>query len=140
MKLNVLAAFSTLGFILFLYSCTKLNEPTELGDELLPAVDNVNTFDTTLILDASYYPFNDSSRHLLAENLALGKINDPVFGTTTADMYFNLSSTVHFTVTINKDLIPALPWELPLLPLRSLRIPSLSFKKAIPPNLLMYSV
>ncbi|NTS42233.1 DUF4270 family protein [Flavisolibacter sp. BT320] len=106
MKLNVLAAFSTLGFILFLYSCTKLNEPTELGDELLPVVDNINTFDTTLDLNASYYPFYDSSRHLLAENLALGKINDPVFGTTTADMYFNLSSTVYNASPFyNKDSV-----------------------------------
>lgn len=30
------------------FSCTKINEATELGDDLIPAVDNVNTFDTTL--------------------------------------------------------------------------------------------
>lgn len=83
------------GFVLFLFSCTKLNTPTELGDELIPAVDNINTFDTTLAVEASYHPFNDSSRHVLSENMALGKLNDPVFGTTTADMYFNLSSTVY---------------------------------------------
>ena len=106
MKLKVLFAFLTLGFILFLYSCTKLNEPTELGDQLLPVVDNVNTFDTLLGLQASYYPFNDSSRHLINENMALGKLNDPVFGTTTADMYFNLSSTVYSSSPFyNKDSV-----------------------------------
>lgn len=83
------------GFVIFLFSCTKLNTPTELGDELIPAVDNVNTFDTTLAVETSYHPFNDSSRHALGENMALGKLNDPVFGTTTADMYFNLSSAVY---------------------------------------------
>lgn len=109
MKLNVLAAFLSLGFILFLFSCTKLNEPTELGDELLPVVDNINTFDTTLDLQASYYPFNDSSRHLISENMALGKINDPVFGTTTADMYFNLSSTVYNASPFyNKDSVTSI--------------------------------
>ncbi|HEV7333550.1 MAG TPA: DUF4270 family protein [Flavisolibacter sp.] len=106
MKLKVLFAFLTLGFALFLYSCTKLNEPTELGDELLPVVDNVNTFDTLLDLQASYYPFHDSSRHLISDNMALGKINDPVFGTTTADMYFNLSSTVYTNSPFyNKDSV-----------------------------------
>ncbi|MBB1285652.1 DUF4270 family protein [Flavisolibacter sp. BT320] len=106
MKLKVLAALLPFGFAFFLYSCTKLNEPTELGDELLPVVDNVNTFDTTLELQASYYPFNDSSRNLISENMALGKINDPVFGTTTADMYFNLSSRVYNASPFyNKDSV-----------------------------------
>lgn len=86
--------FSVLVTLLFL-SCTKLNESTDLGDDLIPAVDNVNTFDTTLYVDAAYFPFNDSVRHILGENMALGRLNDPVFGGTNADMYFNLSSTVY---------------------------------------------
>jgi hypothetical protein len=91
-----LFALLIFGFVVFLFSCSKVNEPTELGDELIPAVDNVNTFDTTLTeLQVSYHPFNDSVKNLIADNVALGKINDPVFGTTTADMYFNLSSRVY---------------------------------------------
>jgi hypothetical protein len=91
-----LFALLIFGFVVFLFSCSKVNEPTELGDELIPAVDNVNTFDTTLTeLQVSYHPFNDSVKNLIADNMALGKINDPVFGTTTADMYFNLSSRVY---------------------------------------------
>lgn len=92
MKRKGLFALLTTGFVFFLASCTKLNSPTELGGELLPAVDNINTFDTTLNVLASYHPFNDSSKHLLGENMALGQLTDPEFGNTTADMYFNLSS------------------------------------------------
>jgi hypothetical protein len=89
-----LALLSISSILLFL-SCNKINETTELGDELIPTVDNVNTFDTVLNVEAAYFPFDDSSVHFIAENMALGKINDPAFGTTTADMYFNLSSQVY---------------------------------------------
>ena len=92
MNLKGLLALFSLCSVVFFFSCTKINESTELGDELIPAVDNVNTFDTTIKLEAAYHPFDDTSRHLISENLALGKITDPVFGTSTADMYFNLSS------------------------------------------------
>lgn len=92
MKLKGLFALVTLGLIVFFYSCTKLNEPTELGDDLIPVVDNVNTFDTSFYPQVGYYPITDSSKHFIEDPMALGKTNDPVFGTTTADMYFNLSS------------------------------------------------
>lgn len=95
MNLKGLSALLSLIFIVLFFSCTKINEATELGDELIPAVDNVNTFDTTLEVQAAYFPFDDSSRHLINESMALGRINDPAFGTTTADMYFNLSSLVY---------------------------------------------
>jgi len=87
---------STISLTLF-FSCTKINEATELGGDLIPAVDNVNTFDTTIDITAAYFPFDDSSKQLITERMALGRINDPVFGTTTADMYFNLSSAVYGT-------------------------------------------
>jgi hypothetical protein len=93
---GLLALLSLISFLLFL-SCTKVNEATDLGDDLIPAVDNVNTFDTTLEVSAAYFPFEDSSRHLFGENMALGRINDPVFGNTTADIFFNLSSLVYGT-------------------------------------------
>lgn len=95
MKLNGLLALLSLGFVVFFSSCTKLNEPTQLGEDLLPAVDNVNTFDTTLSVLAGYHPFNDSSKNLISDLMALGQVNDPAFGTTNANMYFNLSSTVY---------------------------------------------
>lgn len=68
-----------------------------MGDDLVPAVDNVNTFDTTLSLNAAYYSFDDTSKTFLGDNMALGRINDPLFGTANADMYFNLSSSVYGT-------------------------------------------
>ena len=87
--------FTTFSFLIF--SCTKINEATELGGDLIPAVDNVNTFDTTISLEAAYHPFEDTSKLFLGENMALGKITDPTFGSATADMYFNLSSSVYGT-------------------------------------------
>lgn len=106
MKCKGLFALLTLGFVLLLSSCKKLNEPTELGNELLPAVDNVNTFDTTLNVLASYHPFFDTSKNLLSDNMALGQLHDPVFGNTTADMYFNLSSSTYGSSPFyNKDSI-----------------------------------
>lgn len=93
MKRKGLFAFFLLGFAVFFSSCSKLNEPTQLGDELLPAVDNVTTFDTTLNVFAAYHSFPDSSKSFLADDMAVGRITDPVFGTATADMYFNLSSS-----------------------------------------------
>lgn len=95
MKIKGLLALLTLLSIALIFSCTKINESTELGDELIPSVDNINTFDTTLEIQAAYYPFDDSSKHLINESMALGRINDPAFGSTTADMFFNLSSTVY---------------------------------------------
>ena len=97
MKIKGLLALLTLLSIILFFSCTKINEATELGDDLIPAVDNVNTFDTTLEVDAAFFPFEDTSKHFIDENMALGRINDPAFGTTNADMYFNLSSVIYGT-------------------------------------------
>ena len=95
MKIKGLLALLSLITIALLFSCTKVNEATELGDDLIPAVDNVNTFDTTFEVQAAYFPFEDSSKHLINENMALGRVNDPAFGSTNADIYFNLSSSVY---------------------------------------------
>lgn len=92
MKLKGLLALLSPLSILLLFSCTKINESTQLGDDLIPAVDNVNTFDTTISLAAAYHSFDDTSKNLIADNMALGRLNDPLFGTTNADMYFTLSS------------------------------------------------
>lgn len=100
MKIKGLFALLALSLFLLPY-CTKINEATELGDDLIPAVDNVKTFETALNVEAAFFPYNDSSKALFGESLAIGKLNDPVFGTTSADMYFNLSSTVYGTRPFN---------------------------------------
>jgi hypothetical protein len=44
------------GILISLISCRKINEATTLGGGLIPIVDNIYTFDTTLEVQA----FNDT--------------------------------------------------------------------------------
>ena len=70
--------------------CTKIT-PTDIGTDLLPAVDNVNTFDTSIRIYADNYLFNDSSRLGFTAEHALGIIeNDPEFGKTDAQIYLSV--------------------------------------------------
>ncbi len=71
-------------------ACTRI-DTTTLGSGLIPAVDNVNTFDTVLEVETDNFAFIDSTRIFATEDLALGYINDPEFGQTKADFYFNIS-------------------------------------------------
>jgi hypothetical protein len=67
--------------------CSKL-DTTDIGSDLIPAVDNVNTFDTTLTINATQGISNDTSVVTNTEDHALGRIsNDPLFGTTSASIY-----------------------------------------------------
>jgi hypothetical protein len=70
-------------------SCTKI-DTTTLGSNLIPAVDNVNTFDTLLDVYTQMYPYPDSTKIGFSEAHALGILEDPSFGNTTAQIYFNL--------------------------------------------------
>lgn len=82
-----------------LSSCKKINESTELGGGLIPPVDNIHTFDTTIDVQA----FNDTfglatdSQYLgRNEVFYLGRINnDPFFGKTDARMFFELKPLVY---------------------------------------------
>ena len=56
-------AIGLCGFVLILFfqeSCTKI-DTTTLGVDLIPTVDNVNTFDTTLEVISSSYFLPDST-------------------------------------------------------------------------------
>ena len=79
------------SFVLLQFSCAKI-DTTVLGSDLIPVVDNVNTFDTTLdvITDNDYMP--DTSSITYDEDNALGVINDPSFGNTRADIYAEIIS------------------------------------------------
>ena len=68
------------------YSCAKI-DTTVLGSSLIPVVDNVNTFDTTLdvITNNDFLP--DTTALTYNEDHALGAITDPNFGTTKAAIY-----------------------------------------------------
>ena len=70
--------------------CTKIN-PTDIGTDILPAVDNVHTFDTVLRVYADNYLYNDSSIVTYGQAHALGMIaDDPEFGKTEGQIYFSV--------------------------------------------------
>lgn len=76
--------------ILLCWSCTKI-DTTTLGGNLIPPVDNVHTFDTTLTVIANNFDIPVCDSVYRTDLHALGIIpNDPYFGKTTASMYFEL--------------------------------------------------
>ena len=83
-------ALPVVFLLLFLnWSCTKI-DTTQLGQDLIPAVDNIHTFDTTFDVIANN--FDDIATTCDSVNYAdahvLGIINnDPLFGNTYANIY-----------------------------------------------------
>jgi hypothetical protein len=86
-----------IAFGLFVFSCKRINESTELGGDLIPAVDNITTFDTTLTVESFNDVFaNDSTRILKTDLHFLGKItNDPLFGSTDAQIFMEMKPTLY---------------------------------------------
>jgi hypothetical protein len=82
---------------LLFHSCTKVKS-TDIGVGLLPSVDNITTFDTTLEVVSINRLFGDSAVPLVGKDFqgramehVLGSIsNDPVFGSTTAAIFMEL--------------------------------------------------
>ena len=100
---SVLLVF--LSSLIFL-SCKKINEATELGGDLIPVVDNINTFELSLETITDNALLNDSIILLHKDQVALGSLNDPEFGETEAAAYFNISSGVYTKHPfINKDAV-----------------------------------
>ncbi len=80
-------------FILFLIaSCTKISE-TEIGTGLIPPVDGVIVKDTNITIYAKNASDIDTVRPSLFEDHALGYVNDPLFGITTAAVYVQMQPT-----------------------------------------------
>ncbi len=89
-------------------------DTTNLGSDLIPAVDNVHTFDTLLTINTTQGEFlNDSTRVTRSMNHVIGSIsNDPLFGKTLANLFLELKpSTFPFyfgskgdTVTGSSDV------------------------------------
>lgn len=82
--------------LFFITACTKI-ESTQLGSDLIPVVDNVNTFETILpivannYIDETEYRLNASNPHMV------GAISqDPVFGKSRATMFFEMKPTFPF--------------------------------------------
>jgi Domain of unknown function (DUF4270) len=78
------------------YSCAKI-DTTVLGSDLIPVVDNVNTFDTTLEVFTNNDFLPDTSAVTYDEDNAVGVINDPDFGITRADIYSEIVSPSYGT-------------------------------------------
>ena len=78
------------------WSCTKL-DTTDIGGDQLPAVDNVHTFDTTLLINSSQGYFNDTITAVgIGEDHAVGSIsNDPIFGRTTANIFMQVKPSFY---------------------------------------------
>jgi hypothetical protein len=103
------------GSLILLSSCKKINEATDLGGDLLPAVDNITTFDTTLTVEAYNDLFTlggidslkeDSTYSHYSYEQFLGRINsDPLFGRTDAQMFFELKPT-SYPFTFNNKPSP----------------------------------
>ena len=98
---SILFSFLVIGF-----GCTKINESTTLGGDLIPPVDNINTFEAFLDANTKTVLYNDSTKLAFEEQAALGYFNDPEFGETNADIYFNISRS-----TAKNDPFPVKTFE-----------------------------
>ncbi len=80
--------------LFFVWSCTKL-DTTNLGDDLIPAVDNINTFaDTFDIVTTPGEFLIDTTKVRIDDYHALGVYTDPLLGTTVkADVLLQLKPT-----------------------------------------------
>lgn len=89
------------SIILFISACKKINEATELGGGLIPPIDNITTFDTTLEVQAFNDTFSflkDSARIARSDEHFLGMINnDPFFGKTDARIFMEIKPSVYGT-------------------------------------------
>ncbi|WP_164735260.1 DUF4270 family protein [Pseudoflavitalea rhizosphaerae] len=107
MNRKIFASAITVLTGIFVYSsCTKVDS-TDLGNDLIPVVDNVHTFETVLDVVTDNFLYPDSTRTNGGDLHALGLIgNDPEFGATTANMYTAFtygSQKVH--PFVNKDSV-----------------------------------
>ena len=93
-----LAFTGLIFFSLLNWHCTKI-DTTNLGSGLIPAVDNVNTFDTIISVVANNFdsiPFGKECAIIYpTDEHALGYIgNDTYFGTTTATIFTELKPAI----------------------------------------------
>lgn len=83
--------------ILLVSSCSKI-DTTALGGDLIPEIDNINTFETFLDIITDNKLFDDTTRMLYSSAHALGIIeNDAEFGKTTAQMYASFAPALYRT-------------------------------------------
>ncbi len=97
------------SFLIVFSSCRKINQATELGGGLIPPVDNINTFDTVITVEAYNDTFglaNDSLRLPPSNEHFLGLINsDPLFGKTDARLFLELKPSFYKYSFPRKDSV-----------------------------------
>ncbi|MGL6268928.1 MAG: DUF4270 family protein, partial [Chitinophagaceae bacterium] len=95
---KLLKGIAVCGTLILIFGqCTKIRT-TDIGSELIPTIDNILTFDTTLTVVTNNYLFGDSAVPIVFKDLAgntpehlLGFIaNDPQFGKTEASIFMEL--------------------------------------------------
>jgi len=74
-----------------LSQCTKI-DTTSVGSGLIPGVDNIHTFDTSLNIVGNNFDDIGICDSVIAKDLLASGIigNDPLFGSTSAEMYFEM--------------------------------------------------
>ena len=104
-KSQYATAVSGIVMLLFFgWGCTKIDS-TNIGQGLIPTVDNIHTFDTSLNIIAKNF---DNSLDSISVNRgslhALGIIsNDPLFGKTNANLYLELKPAIFPLVLPDHD-------------------------------------
>lgn len=102
--LNRFSFLSILIIVVFaLNSCTKLDSTT-LGGDLIPGSDRLAT--DTLMVPVTTTSFIENDTTIIDKSVqhVLGYLNDPMFGTTTAAMYFQMLPTIYpFSYPVGKD-------------------------------------
>jgi hypothetical protein len=104
---NIVKNIAVILFIGFIFSaCTRIGT-TEMGLGLLPSMDSFNTKDTILDVETETVDRPDSLRIYGSDDHVVGTLtNDPIFGTTTASMYFQLKPTYFpFYIRGTKDSV-----------------------------------
>lgn len=109
--MNARVAIAIVFTVAMLFTaCRKINDATELGSGLIPPIDNINTFETFLDVEADNLLLNDTNKVYYADLHALGYIsNDPEFGSTKGESYFNVSyGNYMLNPFYNKDSVLAI--------------------------------
>ncbi|RYF89164.1 MAG: DUF4270 family protein, partial [Chitinophagaceae bacterium] len=88
MKRILSGTAAILSAILVFISCNKI-DATDLGSGIIPEIDNVNTFDTTIsVISDNFFSNEDTVRMIYTARHSVGVIeNDPEFGQTSTLLY-----------------------------------------------------
>lgn len=82
------------SLIIIVVSCKRINEATSIGGNVIPPIDGVTTFDTTMEVEAFNMLFasnEDSFYSVRSDGHLIGTISgDPLFGKTYAKMFIQL--------------------------------------------------